>query len=382
MNFKQKLFILLNLIIHPACDMDPLIIWRNKSEVMLFFFNLMIFLILTSQIQSVLAEDLQSSVQLEEKTTISSGSVIFDLHVADNLLYFIDKGGLNIYSVSDLSQVTLVGEYSTSYAHGLYIDTQENLVYILDPKNGLIVLDVQDPQNPLELNRYTEVSGTNFFIKDDLLFLGDEENGLKILDISNSSKLNLVASWSDSENNGHIGDVFVHYPYVFLSLRLPNTAGSPTPLELQILNITDLDNISEVSEVFDSSDDYDGGFPSYLNEDLLIVSDYSKGIKFFNFSDPTNPTLVNTYYDGGEANDIQVIDDYLFVVDGLDGLEILDFTDLNNIRELGSISFVDYMARIDIEKYPCIVKTSILFFYYGSFSPFNFFTKHKKNLAN
>lgn len=142
--------------------------------------------------------------------------------------------------------------------------------------------------------------------------------------------------------------MFVHYPYAFLSLRLSNNAGPPTPLGLQILNITDLDNISEVSEVFDSSDDYVGGFPSYLNEDLLILSDYSKGVKFFDFSDPINPTLINTYYDGGEANGIKVVNDYLFVVDGLDGLEILDFTDLNNIREIGSFSIGNYMARIDI----------------------------------
>jgi hypothetical protein len=297
----------------------------------------------------VLAEDLQSTIRLEEKVTISSGSVIFDLHVANNLLYFLDKGGFNIYNITDFSQISFVGEFSTSYAHDLHIDTQENLAYILDPKNGLIVLDIQDPQNPLELSRYIEVSGTNFFMKDDLLFLGDEENGLKILDTSNSSKLNLVASWSDLENNGHVGGVFICNTYAFLGLRLPNIDGPPTPLELQVLNIGDLEDISEVSEVFNSSDDYAGGSPSYLNEDVLIISDYSKGVKFIDFSDPTNPTLINTYNDGGEANDFKAVNDYLFVVDGLDGLEILDLSDLNNIIEISSISVSYYMARIDID---------------------------------
>ncbi|MFX0173183.1 MAG: LVIVD repeat-containing protein [Candidatus Hodarchaeota archaeon] len=318
MNFKQNFCILLILIIH------------------------------TAQIQSVLAEDLQSTVRLEEKVTILSGSVIFDLYVVSNLLYFLDKGGFNIYNTTDISQISFVGEFSTSYAHDLHIDTQENLAYILDPKDGLMVLDIQDPQNPLELSRYIEVSGTNFFIKDDLLFLGDEENGLKILDISNSSKLNLVASWSDLENNGHVGGTFVQNHYAFLNLRLPNIDGQPTPLELQVLNIGDLEDISEVSEVFNSSDDYAGGSPRYLNKEILFISDYSKGIKFVDFSNPTNPTLINTYNDGGEANDIKAVNDHLFVVDGLDGLEILDINDLNNIIEIGSISASNYMARIDI----------------------------------
>ncbi|MFX0151655.1 MAG: LVIVD repeat-containing protein [Candidatus Hodarchaeota archaeon] len=319
------------------------------------FCILFILIILTTQIQSVLAEDLQCTVQLEEKGTISSGSVIFDLYVANNLLYFLDKGGFNIYNVTDISQISFVGEYSSPYAHDLHIDTQENLAYILDPKDGLMVLDIQDPQNPLELSKYIEVSGTNFFINDDLLFLGDEENGLKILDTSNSSKLTLVASWSDLENNS-VGGIFVYNPYAFLGLRSPNIDGPPTPLELQVLNIGDLEDISEVCEVFNSSDDYAGGSPSYLNEELLIISDYSKGVKFIDFSDPSNPTLINTYNDGGEANDLKAVNDYLFVVDGLDGLEILDISDLNNIKEIGSISLSYYMARIDI-----VTSTNLLY---------------------
>ena len=66
------------------------------------FLPMMILLILTLQSQSVLTESLQSAVQLEEITTISPCSVIFDLHVTESLLYFIDNGGLNIYNVSDI----------------------------------------------------------------------------------------------------------------------------------------------------------------------------------------------------------------------------------------------------------------------------------------
>ena len=305
-------------------------------------------LILSLQVHSVIAQESQSKVILEEKITICPGSVIFDLHVTDNSLYFIDREGFKIYNVTDISQVNSVGEFLTSYAHDLYIDLQKHLAYILDPKNGLIVLDVQDPQNVTEVSRYLDVSGTNFFVKDNLLFLGDEENGLKILDISNSSNLHLKASWNDSKNNAHVGDVFVQNPYVFLSLRLPNIHGPPTPLNLQILDISDMNNNSEVTVIPNSSIDYDGGHPSYLSQDLLIINDYSNGVKFFNFSDPFNPTLINTYYDGGEANGIKVVNDYLFVVDGLDGLEILDFTNLFSITEISSISFSNYMARIDI----------------------------------
>ena len=287
-------------------------------------------------------------VIFEEKNIVLPYGTIFDLQVNGSYLYTLEQfNGLEIFDCSDMENIVKIGGFPTSYGHSVYIDSSNSKAYLLDPKIGLMILDIKDKTSPIEIGRYTDVSGTNFQIIGNKIYLGDEDNGLKIIDISNSSSPSLITSWIDIENGGHVGSVYAHNDYVFVNLRLPQLSGPPTPLALKILDISDIANISTVYTLLDETSDYDGGFVELLEDNLLYVNDYSNGLIIYNFTEPLNPILIGGYKDGGEANSFVKQDNLIFLANGLNGLTTLDISDMSNIKKVGSYSSGTYTARID-----------------------------------
>ncbi|MHA1137456.1 MAG: hypothetical protein ACTSSE_13305 [Candidatus Thorarchaeota archaeon] len=43
-------------------------------------------------------------------------------------------------------------------------------------------------------------------------------------------------------------------------------------------------------------------------------------------SNPATPTLMGSYYDGGNSKDVCVVGDIIYVADGADGLEIVQMS--------------------------------------------------------
>ena len=77
-----------------------------NRKIKLLQFILLVLSVLISK--SVYVEGVQNTAQLQEIATVSSGSIIFDLHVIENSLFFIDRGGLNIYDISNTSEISYI----------------------------------------------------------------------------------------------------------------------------------------------------------------------------------------------------------------------------------------------------------------------------------
>ncbi len=77
-----------------------------------------------------------------------------------------------------------------------------------------------------------------------------------------------------------------------------------------------------------------------ISGDFVFIADETEGLKIVDISDPSNPVKVGQVADGGSAQGVYVTGDYAFVADYSDGLEIFragyngdDLTDFEEIHQ-------------------------------------------------
>jgi hypothetical protein len=103
-----------------------------------------------------------------------------------------------------------------------------------------------------------------------------------------------------------------------------------TRLEIQMIP-----QLEEIAHIEDTGGD---SFSSMAYDDVLIVMDMIGGIRFYNISDPSNPTYMSYYDDGGIPHEMYKVGDLLYLADHYHGLEIYNISNPSNPIKLGSIT--------------------------------------------
>jgi len=111
-----------------------------------------------------------------------------DLKVHDTYCYVTNEsgGGIDIISLEDPFNPYKVGSYtsSTATAHNLFI--ADGYAYVVgsaggaggtNPWQGIIILELSDPENPTELGRWEETYIHDIFVKNDTAYACDIYNG-------------------------------------------------------------------------------------------------------------------------------------------------------------------------------------------------------------
>ncbi len=83
------------------------------------------------------------------------------------------------------------------------------------------------------------------------------------------------------------------------------------------------------------------GGDTFMNQvlgDLVIVMDMNAGLKIYDISDPVNPILLDSFYDGGIPHQFFIDEDLLYLADHYNGLEIYNISVPNNIQKIGQIA--------------------------------------------
>ncbi|MFW9779902.1 MAG: LVIVD repeat-containing protein [Candidatus Heimdallarchaeota archaeon] len=77
------------------------------------------------------------------------------------------------------------------------------------------------------------------------------------------------------------------------------------------------------------------------------VSPDATGISLIDVTDPSEPRILDQFYDGGQPHGIVIIGNTLFLADHCDGLEIYDITNPNAVTEIGEFS--DFQLAHDLK---------------------------------
>jgi len=245
-----------------------------------------------------------------------------EVMVANNQAYIIDDQYFQIFSTNDANNPNLIGKYNINNPRA--VDIIGNYAYIVDYSDGLFILDISAPTNPVLVSNYTQLSRSQM-IKVIGSYAYVAANGLQVIDISDPTNPNLVGSYNSS--NGFNFDIVNNYAY-FLNLyeeyvEIIDISDPSKPNEVAEY---DLGTNEEVQDVVVNNNyvyilhNYDN---YYFNDDWTTVT-------ILDISIPDNPTEVGKYSTEAYATDMLVSNNYVYIALSQKGIQMLDITNPAN----------------------------------------------------
>ncbi len=245
------------------------------------------------------------------------------LYYRDGLVYIAAyTNGLQVVDVSNPDQPVLVG-HTRADAYAWDMAMTDEAAYIMD-FFSMAIMDIRRPRYPMKRKTMSKMFASGAAIRDNLLFLGYVD-GLAILDISDPFDPTIVSDWGPT-GSGTANSVSLYNDFACVGHG----------------NYIEIYDVSNVFKPIQISYFFPPGNPRKLmahNGYLYTVLDDS-GFLVTNISDPHNPvqeTHVNTGVWGTRLN--AVYDDgLLYLVDWSRGLVIYDTRQPEGLVELQSYS--------------------------------------------
>jgi len=294
--------------------------------------------------------------------TNSSGS--YGCFRFGNYLYLASGiDGLEIYDLSVPEAPQLIGTFHGNNSYYMKIIVENTTAYILDVKNNLFYFNISDKSHPVltktiyntnleELlisrgyligrnsTNHLEIfwnNGTNltrkgalsfnenlvdFDVKANFTFLLSM-NRLFVIDISNKSLPIIIATIG----GGYFRQIQMKNDFLFLR------DNNQRILILKENNQTN--TLEKIASIFEENIQ-----SFFVSDNYLYLACYTSGVRIYDISVPMKPFLVGTFFDGGEAYDIQVRGNLAFVADGNDSVEILDVSNKTYPIEIANTSAI------------------------------------------
>ncbi|MHA2249618.1 MAG: LVIVD repeat-containing protein [Candidatus Kariarchaeaceae archaeon] len=277
------------------------------------------------------------------------GEIPHDIAFDQTGLFMYVAEGHYGFKVVDVSNAFTPVQRGTHIDGGLALSvaTVDNLVYLADWDDGLEIIDLSNPLIPSEVAQLHEyANATDVLIYEDRAFITHESNGsgrITILDISDPLSPIELTTINQSSVVDHLttleaslADIYVNGNHLFLAFR--NNG-------LLLMDLSDLTNPTVLGTY------YDGGNATWgldVNSDRVFLADWESGIKIIDISEPSNPNKIAEYYDGGGsglsgwggyASDILQYEDIVFVSELDEGVEILDLNPDEDSNPLPILNF-------------------------------------------
>ncbi len=268
--------------------------------------------------------------------------------------------GLHLVDVTDPTNPTLTATWTGASSHNLAVVPDTHLIYnsrsISIPDQGLDIVDASDPANP-ELARFAD----NVLTCHDVTFHVTEDKkraycpgvvATQIWDISDPEQPQVVSEIANPAINIHHwakatpdGDMLIigdeHAGAAAYGCGAYAEAGgvaaSDTVGAVWFYDISNEEAPVPLGHVSAPAPTDDVGptmaasactahFGDFVpDRDKLVVGWYIAGTLLIDFSDPTNPLIVDQVDEGGDVWDAQVLNGYVFTGDTRTGMSVMTF---------------------------------------------------------
>ena len=221
-----------------------------------------------------------------------------DLKVHEHYCYSINDdapGGIDIINLEDPFNPTFVGTYNTTFDRGHNIFIADGYAYVFGANTGnrgCRILDLTDPENPLEVGSWEGAYFHDGYVKNDTLYGCDIYNGsLYIVDVSDKTNPTTMVE----HNYSNYG---CHSVWVSDDSKYAITADEKNGGYINIFDIQDFSNINHLSTWHpnEANVSNESAHNVFFKDDLLYISYYVYGTRIVDMSDPSNPFEVG-YYD-------------------------------------------------------------------------------------
>jgi len=275
-------------------------------------------------------------------TTLDKSGEIRNLRVEGNYCYAMGAGETNILSISDPTNISYEGKYTTDQVQydGHIIDG--DVMYVCDYSGSWYQVDISTPSSPTENWNYPSPNGVNYkCMKKSGNFIYCAGNGgLEIFDISDIAHPSLHNSYGIGTTDYR--DILISGTMV----ALVDATGD----KLVLLNINDVANPSITLYKTIGIQTYPEALA--LTEDDYMLVGGSDGLEIIYVSNPSSPVYISVLGSGsaGQIQDIELFGNIAIVAGGYYDLRQIDITDkvhpelLDILDEGGYINSVAYQA--------------------------------------
>ena len=253
-------------------------------------------------------------------TPVANGATVAGgyAYVAD------DDNGLLVMDVADPTNPVTVGGVATP-GWALGVTVADGYAYVADGPPGLHVVDVSDPTNPVivaSLDTPGQVYGVT--VLNGYAYVADGSQGLQIVNVSDPDSPQIVGSRGMPAGAlgvtvaDVIADVYVYVAGGYAGLQVVNVSEPDSPVV-----VASLDTQGSARSVAVA-----GGH--------AYVADDNAGLQVVDVSSPDNPSIVTGVDLPGWAESVTVVGGRAYVTD-LVGLQVLDVSDPANPALSGSV---------------------------------------------
>ncbi len=312
------------------------------------------------------------------------GNVGFDgsgrkVRIFGDYAYVTGSYGIHIVDISNPFEASVAGEFIRSSPGGVYphgVDVKDGKCYISFNAMGLYIVDVSNPENPVELGHFDALDwARDVVVVDSLAYLLNLNNGgsfsdalqyLQVLNISDPNNIYEVGNWTGSNDYAWSNSLIVREDHAYV---LGDNG-------LFVLDITDPTSPQTVG-VWNP-----GGWNFRMSEDgdLLYIAKEGGGMKVVDVSDPTNPTRISTFSTFDYCADVAPRDNLVYIADGDGGLLIVQHTFAQvsiDIDHNEHWNLVGLPLEVEDSNYQTLFPESIggtLYSYNGAYVPESYLT--------
>ncbi len=233
-----------------------------------------------------------------------------DLQVSDNYLYALNANGLEVYSISDIQNPTLVKQLPLVYGHIENRSALHGDILYVGRSHRVVLIDVSEPTDPVVLSEVA-LDGVVYEIQaaDGRAYVGiaryradttSYTPGLYILDTENAAAPTILGKYEPPFPHSECRAFAIRNGYLY---GINSWDG-----KLDVIDISDESNPSLVTSL-------DVDYPSDIEIDstYLIVSPYSPYLRIYDISDSGAP-VVHDSIEVGYFYGMKIYDERLYVI--------------------------------------------------------------------
>jgi hypothetical protein len=253
--------------------------------------------------------------------------------VQGSYAYVGDINGLMVMDISNPASPTPVSRTLSSIHYVPDVTVAGNLAYVTAGTDGLRVVEISDPANPLEIGFHDTLGqAEDTVISGNYAYVADLGSGLRVVDVSNPSSPVEVGAFSGWTNTYGVA---VSGNYAFLAdaafgLIAVDVSNPVDPFEV--------DSLSMISQTMDVA----------VSGNYAYTANDSAGLRVVDISDPANMVEVGFYDTPGYAFEVTISGSYAYVADSEGGLRVIDISNAANPVEIGFYDAPEWALQVDV----------------------------------
>ncbi|TFG19112.1 MAG: hypothetical protein EU530_07190 [Promethearchaeota archaeon] len=298
--------------------------------------------------------------------SFNDGGINTDIAIAGNYAFLADlEEGLEIVNITDISNITQVGQYDLSFKSLVSVTVDGNYAYVIS-HDGFEIIDVTDVTNPVKIGGVDNGYGMGIDINGNYAYVCEFERGVGIYDISiksSPSEFSRIDDFMIIEEitvGNHIYAAMGEEGLVQIDASDPADLSSPAvytaaPIYKAEIHEGYIYGVSEgelkvISETtMTAVTNYMGNFVDVALHGSRAYIFYYLGFDILDISIPTSPVFLGNYTHEGVGLIGGVADDtYLYAIDPDEGIYVIDITTATAPTVVGEIESY-YVDEIVVE---------------------------------